>query len=130
MTGTAVLAGLGGDVVPPRIGILLALGGGVAMTGYLFCGRTLRPRLSAVSYVFWTYAVAAVVLGVSVIATSGSLLPTTGREWGLGLLLALFPTLLGHTPLNAALRHLPGNEQGEVALETPAISKPNDRVAR
>ena len=33
--------------------------------------------------------------------------PETGLGWGYAALLALFPTLLGHTPLNAALKRLP-----------------------
>ena len=58
-------------------------------------------------YVFWTYLVAAIILAVVVKLTGDSLLPSNGREWRIAILLALLPTLLGHTPLNAALRHLP-----------------------
>ena len=92
-----------GSLVGIGYGALSALG----MVGYLLAGRRANRHLSATTYARRSYAVAALFLAVGLIVSGGELLPASGVEWRIALLLALFPTLLGHTPMNAALRHLP-----------------------
>jgi len=90
-------------------GVLLGLLSALAMVGYLFGGRAACRLLPPAEYARRCYAVAAVALALGIFATGGELLPESAREWRIAALLALFPTLLGHTPLNAALRSLPAS---------------------
>ena len=92
-----------GSVFGVLLGILSAFG----MVGYLWAGRSAQRFLPATIYAQRSYAVAAAWLGLGIFMAGRSLLPETPREWGIAGLLALFPTVLGHTPMNAALRHLP-----------------------
>jgi drug/metabolite transporter (DMT)-like permease len=81
----------------------------VAMAGYLLAGRRATPVLGANLYARRSYTVAAVALGGGLAVAKRSLWPENALEWQLAWLLAVFPTVLGHTPLNAALRHLPAS---------------------
>jgi len=88
------------------LGDLLALVGAVAAAGYLLIGRSLRVRVSLISYVFVVYGMAAIAL-IVIMLTAG------GRPFGYPpityiwfLLLALIPQLLGHSTYNWALGYL------------------------
>ena len=110
IVGTAILSGTGDLEKYPRhlLGILIGLGSAAGLAGYLLAGRSLRETLPASSYSLAVYGVAALVLAVyQVTLGGGTLLPETPRQWQLAVLLAVFPTLLGHTPMNAALSRLP-----------------------
>jgi drug/metabolite transporter (DMT)-like permease len=52
----------------------------------------------------------------------GVIWPEDGKEWLLAGCLALFPTLLGHTPLNAALRHFPASVVSTAFLGEVAVA--------
>ncbi|MEE2889505.1 MAG: DMT family transporter [Planctomycetota bacterium] len=113
LAGTTLLAlsaGQGVDVSAekdPALGVVLALIGSLAFVGYIFAGRAASRDLPTSVYTCRAYSVAAVFL-ISYLLIVGQLqAPDSGKEWTLALLLALFPTLLGHTPLNAALNYLP-----------------------
>ena len=91
----------------PLLGVLLAITGSLAFVGYIFAGRSACLKLPPTVYAARAYAVGALLLAAYLLLISGDLWPDTPREWGLAAMLALFPTLLGHTPLNAALPLLP-----------------------
>ncbi len=93
----------GGDIIGVAYGVLSAVG----MVGYLLAGRRAGPRLGGALYARRSYAIAALLLAIVVGADGGDWIPESGVEWRVALLLALFPTVLGHTPMNAALRHFP-----------------------
>ncbi len=84
----------------------LALAGALMMSCYLVAGRTFRERASLLTYVFVVYGAAALLL-LLLSALLGEPLrgfpPTT---WVLFILLALVPTLVGHSTINWAVRHL------------------------
>jgi drug/metabolite transporter (DMT)-like permease len=107
LTGAAIISG--GDFgASPRafIGDLLALGGAVFAAGYLLIGRSLRQRLSLLTYAGAVYSVCAVVL-VPVMLLSGTAF--TGHQpktWLMFALLAAGPQILGHTTFNFLLRDL------------------------
>ncbi len=87
-------------------GDLLALGGALAMSVYVLAGRALRRRLSLVAYVWPTYGLAALVLLLGCALARQPLLGYGPRVYGLLLLLALGPQLLGHSSVNWALGYL------------------------
>ena len=74
--------------------------------------------LPATVYAARSYLVAAITLAVGIVVLDGTvildgtLLPPNANEWRIALFLAIFPTVLGHTPLNAALRILPASVIG------------------
>ncbi len=100
-------------------GNLLALGGAACAGGYLLVGRRVRQRTSLLAYVYVMYSVAAVLLLVAVAAAG---LPLGGYRpgaYGLIVLLAIGPQLLGHTSFNWALRHLAAPVVAMVILLEP-----------
>jgi len=103
-------------------GDILALGGALAAGLYLFIGRSVRPRVHLLPYVFTVYGVSSVtilVLG----GMSGTLrAPATGNDYLLFFLMALGPTILGHNLYNYALRHLPAFPVGMSILGEPVLA--------
>jgi len=105
--GAAVIAGPTLAARGTTLGNLLAVAGALCAAGYLVAGRKVRPGLSLLSYVYVIYTVAAVILAAYALA-SGVLPGAYGWEvYGLLLLLAIGPQLIGHTSFNYALRYLP-----------------------
>jgi len=88
-------------------GNLFALISGILAGIYFLAGRTLRSSISLPTYAFVVYSISAVTLWCSVILTNANYYPIPKREVGIFLLMALIPTLLGHTLHNWALGYLP-----------------------
>jgi drug/metabolite transporter (DMT)-like permease len=110
LAGVTILAW--GDASSGRetlIGDLMALLGGVAAGVYILGGRRTRKRISLVVYAFVVYTSCAAFLLVAVIVTGTELFGLGGREWGLFALMALGPSILGHTVYNWTLRHVPAS---------------------
>lgn len=75
---------------------------------YLVCGRVNRDFPSLWLYVVPIYGISGgCCLVIGAIAGQG-LVPTSGKEWLLMLALALVPTVIGHSILNDAMKHLRG----------------------
>jgi drug/metabolite transporter (DMT)-like permease len=91
----------------------LALGGAVMASGYLLFGRKLRGHIALGPYVTLCYGVSGVVLAAGALGTGQPLSGFSGATWALLGVMAIGPTLLGHTSVNYALGHLP---PGKVAL--------------
>jgi drug/metabolite transporter (DMT)-like permease len=108
MAGGAVIAiaDLGQAGVGSVRGDALALLGAVAVSGYLLIGRTLRKRMSLLSYVSLVYTVAAVVLLAIAGLSRTPLLGYPLRGYLLVVLLAAGPQLIGHTSYNWALKYV------------------------
>ncbi len=88
------------------LGDLLALAGAFMAAGYLLIGRSLRSRVSMMSYVFVVYGMAALVLAVIMLAAGQSPFGYPPLTYLWFLLLALVPQLLGHSTYNWALGYL------------------------
>ncbi len=88
------------------LGDLLALAGAFMAAGYLLIGRSLRARVSMMSYVFVVYGMAALVLAVIMLAAGQSPFGYPPLTYLWFLLLALVPQLLGHSTYNWALGYL------------------------
>ncbi|WML47222.1 DMT family transporter [Neobacillus sp. PS3-34] len=74
------------------------------VTGYLLFGQTVRKRLSLVTYTFVVYFISSVTLFIYILAVQEPLFPYKTNEWVYFVLLALIPTLLGHTLFNWSLK--------------------------
>ena len=104
----AAIIGFGDFDVSGRalIGDLLALLGALSVSCYFLIGRELRSRLSLLTYVFPTYWTAAVVLALAAALSGHRFTGYSAQTYGLFLLLALLPQIIGHSLLNWTLRHL------------------------
>lgn len=87
-------------------GDALALAGAWMAALYLLAGRSLRPKLSLVSYLVLCYGSAALILLVMALARGDQLVGYDGRTWLWLALLAWVPQLLGHSSYNYALGYL------------------------
>lgn len=88
------------------LGDLLALVGAILAAGYLIIGRRLRARVSALTYVFVVYGMAAIVLLVIMLAAGQTPFGYPAPTYLWILLLALLPQLIGHSTYNWALGYL------------------------
>lgn len=104
------------------IGWLLATCGAIAIGGYFLMVRPIRVRLHARGVITWTYPSAALTM---IVLLAGARQPAWGfphHAW-LGILgMALIPQLLGHTGLNASLRHFSASTVSFAVLLEPAIT--------
>lgn len=111
-TALAIAGGITVGVGDFREGEGLLLGNGLALAGalmmscYLVAGRSLRQRASLLSYVFVVYGAAALFLLLLSLLLGEALRGFPLTTWVLFLLLALVPTLLGHSTINWAVRYL------------------------
>jgi drug/metabolite transporter (DMT)-like permease len=87
-------------------GDLLALAGALMAAVYMLAGRRLRRDLSLLAYVWPIYGLAALVLLAGCALAGQSLVGYSARVYGLLLLLALGPQIVGHSSANWALRYL------------------------
>ncbi len=94
----------GGNVL---LGNLLALGGAVMVAGYMLVGRNLRRTVSTLNYTFWVYGTASLVLLGLALVFRAPLYPYPSQVYLVFLLLAVIPTLMGHSVFNWALDKVP-----------------------
>jgi drug/metabolite transporter (DMT)-like permease len=110
LAGTAVVSG--GDVSlsgRAAFGDLLAVLGAITAAMYFVTGRALRQRMSLLAYVSICYSTCAIVM-VPVVAISGQpFLALRWQDWGLLVLMALVPQILGHTVFNYLLGDVEAN---------------------
>jgi drug/metabolite transporter (DMT)-like permease len=105
--GAGVISG--GDLglsTRAAFGDLLALLGAIAAAGYFLIGRTLRARVSLLTYVGIVYATCAVLLAGTGVVAGTPFSGYSARVWGLFVLMAVVPQFLGHTVFNYLLAHL------------------------
>lgn len=88
------------------LGNSLALLGALLIALYLLIGQHIRQLVSASIYTFFVYAFAALTLGIMTLFHDVPLFQQTSRDWLIFILLALFPTLFGHSILSWALKYL------------------------
>lgn len=87
-------------------GDLLAIAACALVTVYLLFGQTVRKRMSLITYTFIVYSFSSVTLFFYVLLTGESFTSYPGSDWIYFILLALIPTLLGHTLFNWSIKWL------------------------
>ncbi len=96
----------GGSGPNPLLGDALALLGAICGSGYFLVGRSLRARLSTLSYIWLAYSSSAVILLGWMMVAGYSLWGLPPLVYLLLLGLAIGPQLLGHTSFNWAIKYL------------------------
>jgi drug/metabolite transporter (DMT)-like permease len=85
-------------------GDLLALIACALVTVYLMFGQNVRKRLSLITYTFIVYSFSSITLFFYVLIRNESFIPNQSSDWIYFFLLALVPTLLGHSLFNWAIK--------------------------
>jgi drug/metabolite transporter (DMT)-like permease len=85
-------------------GDFLAIVACALVTVYLLFGQTVRKRMSLITYTFIVYSISSITLFFYVIAVGDSFYPYPASDWVYFFLLALIPTLLGHTLFNWSIK--------------------------
>ena len=123
MAGVAVLSGgdlsLAPDLIPGDALGLLCAG---LFSGYFLLARRLREKVPTAAYVIAVYGTAALVGLVGMFLLDLPLVDYDGRTWSCFVLLALVPTILGHTSFNAAIRYLGASRVATATLSEPLLA--------
>lgn len=85
-------------------GDVLALLGAVWISFYMLFGQQLRKHMNLFSYTYLVYGTSTVILLVYAFLSGESLGPYPLKEWWIFFLLAVVPTILGHTLFNWLLK--------------------------
>jgi len=120
LSGTIIIAGgdikIGEDNLK---GDLLSLIGAVMAALYLTIGRGIRKKLNLLPYIFLVYSISTVVIFISCLLAKLNFSPLSWKNFILFLLLALIPTLLGHTLYNYILKFVKAHLVGMTILGEP-----------
>ena len=104
------------------LGDAMALGGAVAVAGYLIVGKRVRGAVPLDGYLAVVNTAAAVVLVLGVVVTGTDPWPRTTLSWLPLLGMALGPSLIGHSMLNWALAHLEAYRVNLAVLLEPVLA--------
>lgn len=87
-------------------GDILALFGAITVTVYFLFGQRVRRSVSLMTYTFLVYGVSSITLLLYNLTVQNDFFGYPSDHWLLFIALAIFPTFLGHTLFNWALRWL------------------------
>lgn len=104
--GSALLAVAGGGQGGQLYGNVLALAAAVFVSLYTLIGKIQRGHLSTTVYTFLTYVFCFLALLVMAAGSGTPLAGYGGREWLIGLGLAVLCTLMGHSLFSWCLKYL------------------------
>ena len=104
------------------LGDVLAVVGALAVVGYFIVGRKARAHMSLLGYATPLYAACAGFLLLWALITRSRLAPYGAVEWTYFILLAVVPTILGHTVFNWALRHVRPSAISLAFLGEPVVA--------
>lgn len=121
--GAAVIgAGDYGSGAQQLGGDLLALAGAFFAAAYLLIGRSLRDRAPLVGYLIRVYGSSAVFLLVLAVSAGASLGPYPAASYAWLFLMALGPSVIGHSLLNYAVRQVRAYVVNAVGLGEPLLA--------
>ena len=104
--GAAVITSGGPSDATSLIGNLLAVGGALAMAGYLLLAREAQRVLAYLPYVAVAYGTAAAVLWAAVLISGTQWHSFPPQTWAVLATMAVVSQLVGHGGYNWSLRHL------------------------
>ena len=123
LTGMVIMGGHDLSLRPEHLfGDGLALLCSVLFTVYLLLGKRLRPSLPTSVYVFAVYGVAAVVSFACLGAIGRPFFRYNAVTWLCFFLMALLPTMLGHTSFNQAVRYIDAGRISAATLSEPLLA--------
>lgn len=87
-------------------GNILALSGALFASGYIIIGKIVRKNISIMTYTFFVYGCAAIVLMLCVLFTGEALTGYHRDSYIWLILIALIPQVIGHSIFNWALKYM------------------------
>jgi len=128
----AILLGVIGIVVlsvndlnlsPKHIeGDLYALLSSALFTGYFMVGKQVRKKLDTHVYVASIYGISALISLATMLFMDLPMISYNAQTWLCFGLMALIPTAIGHTSLNAALRYMDAGRISTFTLVEPGLA--------
>lgn len=103
-------------------GDLLALLCSALFTLYFLAGKPVLRKLDSGAYVSAVYGVAGLTSMAALVALGGPVVDYSARNWMCFVLMALVPTMIGHTAFNHSLRHLDASRVSAATLSEPAMA--------
>jgi drug/metabolite transporter (DMT)-like permease len=103
-------------------GDALAILGAIALVGYFLIGRKTRARISLLGYATPVYGACSIFLLAWAVAARENLTSYRRVDWILFAALAIVPTILGHTVLNWAIKHVPASAVSISLLGEPVVA--------
>lgn len=121
MAGAVVIVGL--DFAGSTLdGNILALLGGITVTGYVIGGREARQTLGILEYAVVTYFVAALALLPVCLLTGSELSGYSDKTWLALAGMIVGPQLLGHTLINFSLKAIDATMVSVTVMAEPVIA--------
>lgn len=115
-------AGAHGAGINPVMGNLLAISACLIVSIYLIIGRVVRQRLSWLTYVLPLYIASTVTVIILALGSDTPVFDLDAKIYGLCVLMAIGPQLLGHGSFNYALKYMPAAILGLLSLTEPVGS--------
>lgn len=103
-------------------GDLWAVACALLFTGYFLVGRRLRRTIDTDVYVAGVYGIAALVSFVCLLFLRLPVIDYTAQTWLCFVLMALVPTMIGHTSYNYALKYIPVGWIAVATLTEPVFA--------
>ncbi len=108
------------DADPSRFyGNALAVLASVLFTTYFLLGKRVRRSVDSAAYVTCVYAVGALVAFIALGFAGSPIVDYSARNWVCFLLMALIPTMIGHTSINHAVAHIHAGRISAALLMEP-----------
>jgi len=101
------------------VGDVLALLGAAMAAGYFLIGGEVRGRIKILPYIFMVYGISSIFLLLFTTVAGIPILNYSAYNFSLFLLLAIVPTLLGHTAFNWLLSEVKASMVGVTILGEP-----------
>ncbi|SYZ72965.1 conserved membrane hypothetical protein [Candidatus Zixiibacteriota bacterium] len=101
------------------LGDLMALVGAICAGIYLFIGRHLRAHIDNLGYILPVYSTAAATLLAISLLYGENLTSYPAKSWIFFLLLAIIPTVLGHSLYNWLLKYVSAHKVATTILGEP-----------
>lgn len=103
-------------------GDLLAVACSFLFSAYFLVGKRLRSRLDTTTYVVALYGAAALFGFALFPVLDLPLVDWGGRNWLCFVLMALVPTMIGHSSFNFAIKYLPAGVISTATLAEPLMA--------
>jgi drug/metabolite transporter (DMT)-like permease len=100
-------------------GNIFALLGGIAAGLYILGGRTLRKKVSTITYAFVVYAVGTITLFIICLSLSAPVYHLAVRDYAIILLMAIVSGIFGHTLYNWSLGYIRASVMSVALLGEP-----------
>ena len=123
IVGSVIMAFHNGQfIIGEMYGNAMALLGAFLIAVYLLIGRYVRQSITTTLYTFIVYGFAALSLGLIALFNTPNFTHHSGKDWGIFILLAIVPTLLGHSLFSYALKYVKASFISTSILFEPVLT--------